>query len=475
MDRHQLLEQKRQRLEELRSRKKAENDHKPPKKDFAIQKDWEVPPVVTFKERITIDKAVQIGPENEKGEKSDEQEREISKGEETIKLDFLEGQKNDNFHKKETISPHLHDWTIINATLRDAIRDLGKLSIPQPPRDYVSTPKTISTPTNKLQKLSSTFNGTPTAMAKSPINGLLAVAYSRKAVVYNTEPQLFPEYYLESVSPITAIIFDSESPSRIVGGLKSGSVVVWDLDSHISKTVSYLPSIRSPVFPIAPSIKHKHTFLHHKSAICGLVHRHGSEFASVSHDGVVNAWSSHILAAPHRDSIQLDNSVQKVFPRNGPKSSDALTNDWVILHENGTVFFNDTKFQDSGSCRVTDAFIANNLFIASGLDWTIHIWHLDLGNTFRVVNSDILIYSMSQRPGYQHQFIAVGVSIAGEIILQLWDLDESKPILQMLVDKYEDLPRLPTFQTSELQVLFLTEKDIVVGTDNLCLWRLYNV
>lgn len=464
MDRHQLLEQKRQRLEELRSRKKAENDHKPAKKDFAIQKDWEVPPVVTLKERITIDKAVQIGPENEKKEESEKKDEE--QGEE-IKLD-VSGNIN--------VGPSpLHDWTIINATLRDAIRDLGKLSIPQPPRDYISTPKTMSTPTNKLQKLSTSFHGTPTAMAKSSINGLLAVAYSCKAVVYSIEPQLFPEYYLESVSPITAILFDSESPSRIIGGLKSGSVVVWDLNNQISKTVSYLPSIRSPMFPIAPSIKHKHTFLHHKSAICGLVHRHGSEFASISHDGVVNAWSSHILAAPHRDSIQLNNPVQKVFPRNGLKSSDAFINDWVILHENGTVILNDTKFQDSSSCRMTDAFISNNLFIASGLDWTIHIWHLNLGKIFKVVNSDILIYSMSQRPEYQHQFIAIGVSITGEIILQLWDLNESKPILQMLVDKDEDLPRLPTFQTSELQVLFMTEKDIVVGSKNLCLWRLYNV
>lgn len=475
MDRHQLLEQKRQRLEELRSRKKPENDHKPPKKDFAIQKDWEVPPVVTLNERITIDKAVQIGPENENTEKSDKIEGEDDQNKELVQQKSPEDQKYSHFHTNEATSPHLHNWSVINATLRDAIRDLGKLSIPQPPRDYASAPKMMSIPTNKFQKLSTTFHGTPTAMAKSSINGLLAVAYSRKAVVYSTEPQLFPEYYLESSSPITAILFDSETPSRIIGGLKSGSVVVWDLENQISKAVAHLPSIRSPMFPIAPSIKHKHTFLHHKSAVCGLVYRHGSEFASISHDGVVNAWSSHILAAPHRDSIQLDNSVQKVFPRIGLKSSDALINDWVILHESGSVFVNGTRLQDSGSCRLTDAFISNNLFIASGLDWAIHMWHLDLGKTFRVVNSDILIYSMSQRPGFQHQFIAIGISISGEIFLQLWDLDEAKPIFQMLVAEYGDLPRLPTFQTSELQVLFLTEKDIVVGTDNLCLWRLYNV
>lgn len=467
------MEQKRQRLEELRRRKVKEEDVKPQKKDFTAQKDWLAPTTVKS-ELITIDKAVQIGP-LEKEKKVDETLERVARVEKDDKIENGNDPTIPNPDEPQNdfipVQP-FHDWSGLNATLRDAMRDLGKLKIPTPPIDYTQPPKAFTNNTNQLQKTHSLTNGPATAWAKSSIHRLVAVAFSRKAIVYSL-PQMAPEYFLESESPITKIMFDSSASSRLMGGLKSGTVVVWDLESDTSNSIAVLPLIRSPTFPIAPSIKHLHTFLHHRSPICDLVQLDGSQFASVSHEGVVNYWSSHILAAPQRNSLQLDNSVHLAIPSEVQPESGI--DDWAILYENGSITYHGQTLESSNLCRKTDAFISNNRLIASGLDWTIHIWDLKLGMIIHSIVTDLLIYSLSQRPGYANQFSAIGANTRGDVMLQIWDLDQTEPVVQMLVNKYDKLPKLPTFQNSELLVLFITDRDILVSYDELSVWRLYNV
>lgn len=468
MDRLQLLEQKRQRLEELRSRKVAQNEPKPQKKDFAIQKDWQPPLVVRLDERITIDKAIQTDEERLKEPSPTVASADITQ-EDTEKNPGNE----DNHKIPPEEPPHIHNWDAVNTSVRDAIRVLGKLAIPEPFRNYGENSTNGSQATNKLQQTAVIAQDTPTAIAVSATHDRLAVAFSNRAVVYSTSP-MYPEYFLETESAITAIMFDNESPSRIIGGLRSGTVVVWDLQSSVTSLISTLPAIRSPRFPIGPSIAHKFSFLHHRAPVCCLVPRRSSAFASVSHDGVVNCWSSHILAAPQSDSVQLGNT-QSVFPchtiRN-PGSSPV--SDWIVVKENGSISLGTTTFDHSGECRITDGFIANDIFVAAGLDWTFRLWTLD-GKVVRVIYSKILVYSMSQRPGYPHQFATIGVSTAGQICLQLWDLDANEPVLQTVIEDYDKMPKLPAYRRSELLVQFVSENELVVATDNLRSWRLYNV
>lgn len=140
----------------------------------------------------------------------------------------------------------------------------------------------------------------------------LAIIYSIRA----NKP--LPEFFLESSTPISKIRFERPSVTKIVGGLNDGKIVIWDVTNTEPNKINVLPSLKSSLLAsIGSTIKTQSNtssvkFIHHTSEIVFLdiistdsSSGGSSSIISISKDGVLNIWSTNFLASPKLNSIKL--------------------------------------------------------------------------------------------------------------------------------------------------------------------------
>lgn len=301
----------------------------------------------------------------------------------------------------------------------------------------------------------------------------LAIIYSIRA----TKP--FPEFFLEASTPISKIKFEPHSAAKIIGGLKDGKIVIWDITSCEPNRISILPSLKSSLLEsLRASTKSasKLTFIHHTSEIVFLdtisTDNSNPSIITISRDGVLNVWSTNYLASPRFSSIRLCVPSKLVFLQT--KYVDPMPVEKAILLESNAM--NTSKITDnhmpefrfldrvvvgtsSGKMyKLTnskvDGFIDTNyeieinkfdtlvvnklssiielrhknelLIVTSHYNWTLQVWRLSASTPLITIPTSSLIIDSCSRPHCPLQFVTVGTIKESKVlpVVLFWDMSK---------------------------------------------------
>lgn len=306
------------------------------------------------------------------------------------------------------------------------------------------------------------------------------------AVIYNFSTK--EEYVLHSTSPIVQIRFDKVNSHKVIGGLVDGKVVIWDLEikslapskvpaTHLStkslgsSKLPLLPLLSTPPFSTLSSSSIKSntgiTFDHHTLPITSIHQLRidaNDSIVSFSLDGVINLWSTNLLASPVADSIRLFLPVQSgefTNFREAVRITNALVVDdkrnisltsedfkflgnVIVSSQRGEIFhLSNVRKNGYINCTfnlkeeltniTTDiAFLPNDnkdvYFITSNLDWTLKVWSTEkpLNKDPLVIPTDCLVEKLASRPQHANQLVTLGLtnkSSRKSTLLQFWDLE----------------------------------------------------
>ncbi|ODV79566.1 WD40 repeat-like protein [Suhomyces tanzawaensis NRRL Y-17324] len=347
MDRQSLLEQKRQRLQELKLRRLGSPVNDEAKIELLIQKLADTP-------KVGVSIGVQVDPINHavaevlglavEGHKAPKIEKECltyDKAVQTIPV-VIE-------HKTvspQTTSPKPETEVILvvedvneeelNNAVKESIKLVHRINVSEIKTDWVDYTKRLDntshtsnkhtfdiTPYTTHSHVEQTRNRPVCCMDFSPHHPeLFVVAYSHSdlknsspglAIIYSVkEDKVFPEFYLHCTSSISCIKFDQVTSTKIIGGLSDGKIVIWNLEEINSRSVAVLPTLITPMFSMLTSHNSGHSsnidFKHHTSAITSLIQLNidgNDSIVSFSLDGTINTWSTNLLASPSLDSVKL--------------------------------------------------------------------------------------------------------------------------------------------------------------------------
>lgn len=482
-DRQLLLEQKRQRLKELKQKRLLKSSEHEVNVDelrdqlqipvsetktvsVAIQVDnvsennkINIPDNLE-KEKETFDKGIQVRCEDDEETSSTTDSDVNEKGYEVPDRESKESE--------ETALKEI-DVPLLDALIKDCIKLLNKVVI----EDAIDTNGVIDynkaldgSNANKSEKSSISFDQiysiagekgrSVTAIDVSPhFEELVIIAYSESihecdsegyAIVYSLkDSNSFPEYFLQCTSQINQIKFDKVNSNKIIGGLDDGTIVIWDLLSSDSSTVARLPTLSTPILSTfhTLAISSINQFLNDGSIV----------IVSTSYDGSVNAWSTNFLEAPKFKTIRLYSSDEfQQFPGLEDNliilnslllDSETMTalasleekvlNTLIIGVEEGKLyrFNNDLKattyiIQDSpnelqSSILTSMDRIGKKFIISSHLDWNLRIWDMKRSKPLINIPTTCVISSIAVRPNRPFQFITVGMSDIP--VINFWDIE----------------------------------------------------
>ncbi|KAK4055879.1 hypothetical protein OIO90_003136 [Microbotryomycetes sp. JL221] len=204
------------------------------------------------------------------------------------------------------------------------------------------------------------------------------------ACVWNLHSPLEPEYVFHAQSDLLSITFSPFHPSLIIGGTYSGQILIWDTKSRDPN-----PVLKTPL----SSTGHTHPV--YSLTMVGTQNAHN--LISASTDGTVCAWTLDMVARP-QETLELvhpaHNKTDEVsitclgFPPNEPGQFWLGTEEGHVYAANrhdragskaGLVQHQVWKGH-SGPVTSLDfhpvegPIDLSNLFLTSGVDWTIKCW-----------------------------------------------------------------------------------------------------
>lgn len=481
VDRQTLLEQKRQRLNELKQRRlqkeiedaekakatKVESEPREIKRvNFAVQvgestEASERQVLVQSSLVIRFDKAIQVEPELKSEDQSSEEEvpevKEASDVETEPEPPLKEEIVNEALQSQ--LEKELH---FPFSKLRLGIKDQQEVrSVGDSPFSQIQHLANFLDRPIKSTKMTSHFPDL-VLVAYGPPKSKLSNLTNPKglAIVFNTSTEsVFPEFFLHSTSVITAIDFDKSDAFRIVAGMENGRLALWDLTNVKPNQLSVLPILQtSTVASFYDKIKKGFTY--HANPIVLLeqpdVNTASPSVVSVCAEGVINIWSLSILAFPKLPS--------KVIRPTGEASVDVtsvlLSSDYMLTNESSNhapefKFLNNTYVgsvngdilklknnkdgklvEKSFSSGRTSAVLSiaetpwkhnlttSTIILSSHIDWTFKIWHRSSKEPLHSISTRKLISKLLVRPGREFQVVALNAVTPpdGSSSLDFWDL-----------------------------------------------------
>lgn len=324
--------------------------------------------------------------------------------------------------------------------------------------DSISRPATSTDITSLHPQLVLVSYGaavTPQLLQISYLKGLVVV-YNRGA-----EPMV-PEFFLQCTSPVTVACFDQENPFRVYAGMENGRLAMWDL-SGVKPTELFIPPTLQTSTVASMGNKLAHKLIHHTRRILRTLQFEGS-IVTFSGDGVINAWSPNLLAEPRVDSVRLGSDR----PKDQFNVSDALILSRPLLDmpnfgASGSKFLDHTVVASkSGMLCVLQADLSKSitrwekkteapivclkelyvtsttsLIISSHIDWTLRLWSPEDGELYHLIPVAVLVTRIAVRPTFDGQFVTAGISLPnGCPCLQVWNLSAraSTPLSALKID-----------------------------------------
>lgn len=561
MDRQTLLEQKRQRLQELKLRRLANSSHSTEIDELVerllspkvlvsvgtqtdeiiglqnVNKPIDQPvedskgtstdggatlPVQLTKPKVTFDKGVQAVSVDELEERERERER----------IEEKERENNRQAQESLTLTEKQNDLAVtdpdvITDLVEKSLKTLNKLLVQERNEPDVftnsidmavssSTSGTMNGETNipfQRLKWSLSQQKRPVVSVDVAISdpNLIVVAYGHPkvplislpsgssdsdspglAVVYCGSPSV-QEFILLATSTITTARFDG--PHRIMAGLANGKVVVWELANRHSEMV-ILPLLASPILSSSSALMTgnsqslKIKFRNHIKPITSLLQQDSSlPVVSISLDGVVNVWSTSILAAPKVSLVQLfkPNETATISTREKLAVSSALFTDFVATNnrsykennpylngivvgcQNGELYLVGTSSSEKDHIEATTALEGDRitplgissliellqtfrdtnltLLLSTGMDWGFKIWKVFTTKItlHTYVQTDYMIMKAVARPNSNLQFVTMGFNNAP--VLEFWSLQDKlmNPVTRIPIDISDnEAPLVPT-------------------------------
>lgn len=145
-----------------------------------------------------------------------------------------------------------------------------------------------------------------------------AVLLAGLAIIYNVNCDVFvPEFFLQCASPITFLAFDRSNPAKVFGGLDNGCVVLWDLSNVKPNQVAVLPMLQTSSIVSQDDASVGLEVVNHSSPILYLGQPMWKEIqdpaiVSICTKGVINLWSPNLLAFPKTSSIKIDPTSTRI-------------------------------------------------------------------------------------------------------------------------------------------------------------------
>lgn len=325
------------------------------------------------------------------------------------------------------------------------------------------------------------------------------------AVIFNRDPKdsPVPEFFLQCISPISTIIFDEADPFRVIAGLSNGRLVMWDLTSVKPTQIAILPTLQSSTL-VSSAEKNHRKFIRHVSPIIFLqqLDADKSSVISICSEGVINVWSTNLLAFPKLASVRVaaeSSSLQRLLALNSAvlvqsifHHSDAGASqsspEFRFLKQialgsiNGTIYrtWNNKEklyvrsalLPESGRAGGVTALVelkhdaTESLLLSAHLDWNLRLWNYN-DDLLHTIPTFTIVTSISLRPNHWSQFVTVGSVKPPEacICIEFWDLQVRLmgPVLSIPVSGTQSLLAVAHFNHdgSELMVA-LDRGDVVV-------------
>lgn len=359
MDRQALLEQKRQRLQELKQRRSE------------LQKSSTVSQVPSLPVLVKVDFAVQVDPPAvntlQTAPTSDirpnEHRSDVKRFDKAVQTEFEEDSDieeipsppstKENIKEENELDPvettGLTPQELVEEALEDQLEQ-SKLGFSfSNLRLGVKDPGTVQEDTKEPFNVANGlthFLDRPITHISTVIQfpELILVGYGRSkekklddisgsaglAVIFNRNAfPMVPEFFLQCTSPITAIDFNTTDPFKIVAGLENGRVVMWDLTEVNPTQIAVLPTLQTTTLAASTNTSN-HRYIHHTSPIVRIHQldansQLSSSIVSVSSEGILNLWSPNFLAFPKVDSVRLSGESERL------KDQFSLTDSLFLL------------------------------------------------------------------------------------------------------------------------------------------------
>lgn len=278
-------------------------------------------------------------------------------------------------------------------------------------------------------------------------------------VIYSTGTKITPEFYISCSSPITSIIFDEIDHYKVIAGMSDGRICIWNL----KESKDGLESLPVLVSPMISSITSSPFDIHqHVLPIVALFQTTAdgnNSIISVSLDGIINVWSTNLLALPKQDSIKIldpnspdlsrfrenlrmnqviELTNENYFASNSHSHNEFLNN-FIVVNEGGKI----SKLSNDKSKKYID-FIENvekdniitdgvitlkslleTYILTSNYDWHLRLWDINSKKYTINIPTTSLIFLLAVRPKNAFQFITVGVdNVSKSSIIQYWNLNK---------------------------------------------------
>lgn len=342
MDRQALLEQKRQRLQELKQRRSE------------LQNSLGAPLIPTSPALVKVDFAVQvdlpIGQSTELALQSSARAKEgnldVQRFEKGIQTNFEDILAAGDTHSEPIIEDPVNDGIeqisaeVVELTPQEMVEEALEEQLAHSNvsfkfsnlrlgvKNSASAEVETKEPFNVVSGLSGFLDRPITCVGTvSKFPELLIVAYGKShakkvdkinsltgsaglAIIFNRNAEpMVPEFFLQCTSTITAIEFNNADPYKIVAGLENGCVVMWNLTDVKPIQIAVLPTLKTTTLASSTESS-KQRYIHHTSRIVSIRqvdsnNQLSSGFISVSSEGILNLWSPNFLAFPKLDTVRL--------------------------------------------------------------------------------------------------------------------------------------------------------------------------
>lgn len=259
------------------------------------------------------------------------------------------------------------------------------------------------------------------AIQADTFEDLMAVMFDKKVVIFKSP--LVPVAVVESVTSLALVRFSSRN--KIVGGLKNGKIVVWALNED--------EMLSSP-----PSFAHKDL---HEGPITGLKVI-DTLIVSSSHDRI-SFWSVNFLAYPQQ-TIQFESELLRPFMIQGfDIVADPKIDDIVICESGVKRLVNDEKrnyLQSTISTRnlkgIVKVGIKDDTPILCGFGQTFDLYVFNMATQITKITTNYIVLGVVDRKGHQFQFASFGRKLDSSGVVEVWDLsrDISRPVLSLATE-----------------------------------------